>query len=245
MRHAVVLAGGTGTRLWPLSRNRDPKQLIRLAGEKNLLELAWERLEGVVSAEHRHVCARASQRAAVSACLPTLAPGCYLGEPEGRDTLAAVGLSAAVVAARDPEAVLGVFASDQLIRPVDSFRRIVGAGYSLAEEDPRRIVTFGITPTHASTGFGYLGLGGTVAGEARRVSRFLEEPDAATATGLLAAGPGRWLWNSGTFVFRAATMLEKLRGREPEMVRESGHQAGGRARRGCGSSRTGTPRCAG
>jgi mannose-1-phosphate guanylyltransferase len=209
-RHAVVLAGGSGTRLWPLSRGDEPKQLITIKDGRSLLELALERLDGVVAAPARWVCAGERHRSAVTRRVPGLPLRQYLGEPEARDTLAALAFSASVIRGKDADAVIGVFTADHLIRPVERFREIVAAGFDLAAADPQAVVTFGIIPTSPATGYGYLELAEDLGGGARRVSRFREKPDPATAMGFVAAGPARYLWNSGMFVFRAATFLERL-----------------------------------
>jgi mannose-1-phosphate guanylyltransferase len=134
-----------------------------------------------------------------------------LGEPVGRDTLNAVGLSAAVIARRDPEAVIGVFTADQIIEPVADFQRIVDSGFALVERAPQTLVTFGITPTGPATGYGYLELEEKLDGAAHRVRQYREKPDAATAKRYVDAGPDSYLWNSGMFVWRAATLLDCIR----------------------------------
>lgn len=226
MRHTLIIAGGSGTRLWPMSRNAQPKQLIPFIQGRSLLEIAADRLEPLAPAERRYVCAGAVHREAVLRGLPTLGEATFLGEPMGRDTLNAVGLAAAVIARRDPQAVIGVFTADHVIEPVDAFRRIVARGFEVAEQQPESLVTFGIRPTHAATGYGYLELGEPLAFGAgdvgehplappRKVARFKEKPDSATAQAYLDAGPGRYLWNSGMFVWRAATLLDCIARYEP------------------------------
>jgi mannose-1-phosphate guanylyltransferase len=216
MRHAVVLAGGSGTRLWPLSTRDVPKQLIPFEGGKSLLSISLERVEPLVGAERLYVCAAEEHRALVERSIPSLDTAHYLGEPSGRDTLAAIGFACAVIAREDPAAVLGVFTSDHMIRPVDRFRATAESGYSMAESRPEAIVTFGVEPTHGSTAYGYLELGEVVGG-ARRVTRFREKPDAPTADAYVKAGPERYLWNSGMFLFRAATLLDLLGRYEPDL----------------------------
>ena len=169
----------------------------------------------MVSTDNVYVCAGETHRAAITAGLPALRPENYLGEPVGRGTYAAIALSAAVVARRDPDAVLGVFTSDHVIRPLEEFRRIVARGYELAAGRPTAIVTFGVVPTWPATGYGYLELGDRGEGSEYRVSRFREKPDAETAEGMFRAGANRYLWNSGMFVFRAAALLEWIARRDP------------------------------
>jgi mannose-1-phosphate guanylyltransferase len=147
--------------------------------------------------------------------LPHFDDAHYLAEPTGRDTLNAVAFGAAVIARTDPDAVMAVFTADHLIEPRDQFQRIVHAAYDLAEAHPDMLMTFGIAPTYAATGFGYLALGDTIDGEARVVSEFREKPDAATAEGYFAAGPQRYLWNSGMFVWRVGTFLDCLKRYQP------------------------------
>ncbi|MGO8751020.1 MAG: mannose-1-phosphate guanylyltransferase [Thermoguttaceae bacterium] len=215
MHYAMIMAGGSGTRLWPMSRAELPKQLIPFIEGKSLLRLALDRFEGMIPSERRYVCAGLSHRQAILSSIPSLSPAQFLGEPMGRDTLNAVGLSAAVLGAKDPAAILGVFTADHLIEPVEEFQRIIAMGFSLAERCSNALVTFGIEPTGPTTGYGYLELGDPIDDTARVVRRFREKPPRATAEEYVKSGPEHYLWNSGMFVWRAATLLDCIGRYEP------------------------------
>jgi len=215
MRYTMIMAGGSGTRLWPMSRSELPKQLIPFIDGKSLLQIAFERFEGLVPVDNRYVCAGRRHREAILAGVPSLGQSQFIGEPVGRDTLGAVGLSAAVLAKRDPEAVIGVFTADHLITPVDAFQKAIAAGFDLVERFPQTLLTYGITPTAPATGYGYLQLGSAIEGDARRVDEFREKPPLETAEEYFQQGPERYLWNSGMFVWRAETLLDCIKRYEP------------------------------
>ncbi len=216
MRYAVIMAGGSGTRLWPMSRETQPKQLIPFIMGKSLVQIAAHRLDGLVPAANRYICAATKQEPLMREALPELGPAQFLGEPCGRDTLNAVGFSAAVLAKTDPEAVIAVFTADHIIEPIDTFLTIVDQGYGLAEKNPDTLVTFGIAPTAPATGYGYLQLGRPLENNAHIVDQFREKPAAELANDYFKAGPTRYLWNSGMFVWRAKTLLDCIRRYHPE-----------------------------
>jgi len=199
-----------------MSRASMPKQLLPIINGKSLLSCSWERLEGLIDPARRFVCAAESQRSLIRAGLEGLGPSQFLGEPVGRDTLAALGYTAAVISREDPEATIGVFTADHLIEPKERFREIVAAGYELAEHEKSALVTFGITPTRPATSYGYLSLGAPVGSRARIVKEFREKPDASTAERWVAEGPTRFLWNSGMFVWKASVFLDCVRRYEPD-----------------------------
>ncbi|MBT3275308.1 MAG: mannose-1-phosphate guanylyltransferase [Spirochaetales bacterium] len=217
MRYALILAGGSGTRLWPMSTKSLPKQLIPFIDGKSLLEIAYDRLESLVPAKQRYICAGDSHRAAVVDGLAGFTESQFIGEPVGRDTLSALALSAAAISRDDADAIIAVFTADHIIEPVEDFQRIVDQAFSIVEDSSNTLMTFGINPTHAATGYGYLELSGEYQAGSSVVRRFKEKPDGETAAAYLAAGPERYLWNSGMFVWKASVFLDCVRRYEPEI----------------------------
>jgi mannose-1-phosphate guanylyltransferase len=209
VRHALVLAGGSGTRLWPYSTAGLPKQLVPLLAGRSLLDVAVERATSVVPADRVWLGAGEQLRAAVEQ-VAGLHPERLVVEPSGRDTLPAVALGCAVIAAADPDAVVAVLTADHLVEPLDSFAATLDAGFALAEERDDALVTFGVVPDAPATGFGYLELGDQLSGQGHVVTCFREKPTLSVAADFLAAGPSRYLWNSGMFVWRAQTLLRAV-----------------------------------
>lgn len=219
-RFAVILAGGSGQRLWPLSREHRPKQLIPVIEGKSLLEAAYDRVEGVVPCAHRWVCAGSMREPLIRERVPNLSK--LIGEPAGRDTLAAIALSCAHAYAADPEAIVAFLTSDHVIRPVSAFAKALSRAFELIERDGSLLVTFGVVPTFPATAYGYLEIGEEVDGGASRVKRFKEKPDKATAERYCAEGAKAYLWNSGMFVWSAKRFLELLKRYEPDVAEAIG-----------------------
>jgi mannose-1-phosphate guanylyltransferase len=212
----VVPAGGAGTRLWPLSRAGHPKFLLDLTGAgRSLIQQTWDRLRPL--AESIVVVTGAAHAKTVAEQLPDLPAADLLAEPSPRDSAAAIGLAAAVLHHRHPDAVVGSFAADHIVRDQDAFRAAVTEAVITARAG--YLVTLGIEPTHASTAFGYIQLGKSLdlegAPSACSVERFVEKPDAATAAEYIAGGRHRW--NAGMFVASASVLLEQLREHRPAL----------------------------
>ena len=222
MEYGVIMAGGSGTRLWPLSRGDRPKQLLPVVRGKSLLQLSWERLRGLLPPERIFVCTGAGHGDAVLANLPELSRENLLGEPQGRDTANAVGFSAAVLRQIDPDAVMAITTADHVIEPVEKFQQSVQTAFDVVKDDKAALVTFGIVPNHGHTGLGYIHRGEPImvkgqAGAAHRVQAFKEKPDKPTADRYVESG--RYYWNSGMFVWRADTVLGELATHLPHSYR--------------------------
>jgi mannose-1-phosphate guanylyltransferase len=212
--YAVILAGGGGTRLWPASRRRRPKQFLGLArGGRSLLEATVARVAAFVPVERILVVTAASQVADVRKALPALPEANVVVEPVGRNTGPAIALVARELARRGaPDAVMAVLPSDHVVTDEAAFARTLGQAIAAAAH---HLVAVGIPPTRPETGYGYLELGPRAEGDVREVRRFVEKPDAARAREYVASG--RYLWNSGMFFFRADRLLEETRRHLPEV----------------------------
>src|SRR5689334_6948613 len=222
MLHAMIMAGGGGTRFWPRSRQRRPKQFLTLTGDdaqRSLLQQAMDRIEALAPPDRSWVITSEEYRDETQKQLPALPPERVIGEPCRRDTAACIGLGAALIARQDPAATMLVTPADHVIEPVQEFRRAVHVAEQLAEEHPAALVTFGIPPTYPATGYGYIHRGAEVARRqgigAYRVQRFVEKPPADQAERFVASG--EYFWNSGIFVWKVATILGALRERKPKL----------------------------
>lgn len=215
---AVIPAGGSGTRLWPLSRRSAPKFLLDVTGSgQSLLRATWSRLEPLADSRIL-VVTGASHADAVRRQLPMLSDDSVVAEPSPRDSMPAIGLAAALIERQDPDAVIGSFAADHVIEHEVAFRDAIHEAVALARTG--ELVTIGIEPTGPATGFGYIREGASLrvegAENGRRVEEFVEKPDLHTAEKYLESGEYRW--NAGMFVVRASTLLELLALKHPEMV---------------------------
>jgi mannose-1-phosphate guanylyltransferase len=209
MQYGVIMAGGSGTRLWPLSRINLPKQILSVVNGKSLLQLSYDRLRGLLPPEQIFVCTGANHAKGVLENLPELPKENLLGEPMGRDTANAVGFSAAVLQHRDPDAVCAVVTADHVIEPVSTFQESVKTAFQVAADRPKSLVTFGIVPTYGHTGLGYIHRGDSLGVPgAYHVLGFHEKPDKALADRFVESG--RYYWNSGMFVWRCDTVLNEL-----------------------------------
>jgi mannose-1-phosphate guanylyltransferase len=224
MLHAIIMAGGTGTRFWPASTADTPKQLLRLVGETTMLRQTVDRLGDLVPNERRLVVTNQRLVDKVREQLPELPTTAVIGEPCKRDTAPCIGLAALLVSRYDPDATMLVVPADHVIRPAEKFQAAVRQAEQLVDQSPQRIVTFGIKPTYPAETFGYIHRGNSLASSrfltdaapTFAVQRFQEKPDTATAQQYLDSG--EYYWNSGIFVWRAATILDALHQRQPEML---------------------------
>lgn len=210
VRYVVIMAGGSGKRLWPLSRQGMPKQLLHLVGDKSLLRLAYERAVDVVGPDAVWVCTGARYADTVRAELPEMPSDNILGEPTGRDSLNAVAWPAAVLARKDPAAVVAMVTADQIMQPVETFRQALREGFEVAEADASALVTFGVVPNMPHTGYGYLHRGESLPKrpDVCEVVEFKEKPDRETAVRYVES-QAYW-WNAGMFVWQASTLLAEL-----------------------------------
>jgi mannose-1-phosphate guanylyltransferase len=211
VRYVVILAGGSGTRLWPLSRKGMPKQLLPLINGKSLLRLAFERSLALAPAHRILIVTGAAHAAEVAVQLPELPASNILGEPTGRDSLNAVAWAAAVLHATDPDAVIAHVTADHLIEPVETLTTVIRTAFDLVDAQPQALVTLGVVPTSPHTGYGYLHRGAEIPGYAgaHHIVEFAEKPAAEVAEQYLASG--EYWWNAGMFIWRADTLLEQLR----------------------------------
>jgi mannose-1-phosphate guanylyltransferase len=220
MLHAMIMAGGGGTRFWPRSRQSRPKQFLSFSGDRTLLQATVDRIAAQVPPERTWILTSDTHRREAAAQLQGLVPDAQvIGEPMGRDTTACIGLGAALIARVDPTATIMVMPADHHIEPVQEFRRAVHAAELFAEEFPHSLLTFGIPPTFPATGYGYIRRGepaGTRQGVLlSRVLGFREKPAAAIAEEFVASG--NYFWNSGIFVWKPATILGELERRKPQL----------------------------
>jgi len=206
--YPIILAGGRGTRFWPLSRKRRAKQLLALDGKQTMLQQTVARLTTLAPARQFWVITNDDLRPAILKQLRKLPPQQVIAEPAARNTAPAIGLAAFLLLRQDPDAVLGLFPSDHVIAEPKQFHATLQKGIEIASAG-ENIVVLGIRPTRPETGYGYIEAGANTNDGSLRVRRFTEKPDLANAKQFLDAG--NYFWNSGMFLWRAETLANALR----------------------------------
>jgi len=217
MQYALIMAGGAGTRLWPLSREKNPKQALTLVGERTMFQHAVERLAPLFAAEQILVVAPREHVEALHQQAAGIPYDNFIIEPEGRGTASAIGLAAVHLQKRDPEAVMAVLTADHYMEKKADFRTALAAAAQVAQDG--YLVTLGIQPTYPATGYGYIQQAeevGVVNGlRVHAVERFIEKPDQANAERMLASG--QFSWNSGMFIWQVSRIMAEFERQMPAL----------------------------
>jgi mannose-1-phosphate guanylyltransferase len=211
--YPIILAGGRGTRFWPLSRKRRAKQLLALDGQRTMIQQTVARLLPLAPGKNFWVVTNHDLRAEIARQLPKLENQQIVAEPVGRNTAPAIGLAAFLLLRHDPEAILGLFPSDHVIADEKHYREVLSRGIAMAAHGDIMVV-LGIKPTRPETGYGYIEAGAPFDRDISRVRRFTEKPDSSRAAEFLHAG--NYFWNSGMFLWRAQTLADALREHLPK-----------------------------
>ena len=225
--YAVVMAGGSGTRFWPLSRRKHPKQLLELFGSGTLLEQTVARIRPLIPPKRTYIFTNEVVWREVCRCLPQIPRAQVVAEPASRNTAPTLGVAAHEILRRDPEGLMVVLPADHVITKPAAFLRVLRAGCETASTEGRSVV-IGLRPTRPDTGFGYIRVGareGRIAGqEILKVGKFTEKPPLAVARRYVASG--RYLWNGGMFIWRASTLLRNFECVQPQMAQQLARLAG-------------------
>jgi len=218
MLHAVIMAGGVGTRFWPQSRRQLPKQFLRMTGDETLIQQAANRCQPAIPKEQTWIVTGAAHAVETARQLPIVPASQILVEPCGRNTAPCIGLAAIQLLAVDPDAVMLVMPADHVIQPTSKFQQAVHQAVSLIADEPTTLVLFGVEPDYPATGFGYIQRGERVTSKTcpiYRVNSFHEKPNLLTASRFMATS--QYYWNCGIFVWRAQTILDALKEFAPEI----------------------------
>ena len=218
MLHAVIMAGGSGTRFWPQSRQRMPKQLLRLAGDRTMIQQTLDRCKSWVDPSRVWVVTNEVQAAATLQQLPELPASNVLVEPAARNTAPCVGLAAIQILQQDPEGIMFVMPADHVIQPEAAFAEAARRAVEIVKANPSRLVLFGVTPAFPATGYGYIERSSILEPESPRVyevKAFREKPHQSLAEEYLREG--RYFWNCGIFCWKAQTIVDLLKQFEPEI----------------------------
>lgn len=218
-QYAMIMAGGRGERFWPLSTSKHPKQVLSLLGDKPMLAMSVDYLEGLIPPERVLIITSADLVDVTCEAVPALPRENVIGEPLGRDTAACIALASAIVKTRDPAGVFCVLTADHIIRDLDEFRLVLGEGLELAAQEDA-LITIGIEPTFPSSGFGYIETDAQYERESVtafwRTVRFVEKPDAPTAERYVEAG--NFYWNSGIFMWSCTSLQAALGAYQPHLL---------------------------
>lgn len=219
MNYAVIMAGGSGTRFWPVSRTATPKQFLAITEQRTMIQATVDRLLPVFPKENILIVGNQAHETLLAEQLPEFTADQFILEPFGRNTAPAIGLAATVLRKKDPEAVMLVVPSDQIIRKQDHFLEIVKEGLLLAKAEPHALITLGLKPSRPETGYGYIQIDEDFHLDsypnAFPVKTFAEKPNLETARRFLAAGD--FLWNSGMFIWQAETILQEIKTHIPDL----------------------------
>lgn len=215
--YGCILAGGSGTRFWPLSRQSKPKQFLNICGDYSMLQMTFNRLSPLIPDEKLLIIGNKDHKNLINEQLPVLQDANILLEPKGKNTALAIGVAAKALLSKDSNAIMLIVASDHDIKHENEFLRLVQEGVKFINQQPEMLLLFGIVPDKPATGYGYIEKG-TDSGSAYKVAKFIEKPILEKAEEFVSSG--KYLWNSGMFMWKAATILESMKEYMPELYHQ-------------------------
>jgi mannose-1-phosphate guanylyltransferase len=219
--YIVIRAGGRGARLWPYSTSKRPKQFCDLIGDETMIEMTLDRIEGLVPKHHIYISTNKDYKSLLAQILPKFPKQNIIIEPESRDTAAAVGLESTLIKHGDPEAIVASIGSDHAIKDKNKFREVLRDSFVFIKNNPDHLLTVGIEPTSAHTGFGYIEKGHELETHSKNnfyiVRRFTEKPDQKTATKFIKTK--KYFWNGNLFIWKASNILDLIREYKPNIYK--------------------------